>query len=81
MVAGFTAYLMYEVITRAERKAELAKQLDKDTVVIAKRDLYMGIPISEDDVDIIEVLPGTVPLDFAYADIGEVLNQTPHEKV
>lgn len=81
LVAALTAYLMYEVINRANEKARLAGKIEKKTVVIAKRDLYMGIPISEEDVDTIEVLPNTVPTDFVFASVNEVLHQTPRERV
>ena len=81
LVAGLTSYLVLEVINRAEQKVELAKQLDKDAVVIAKNDLVIGLPITEDDVMVIDVLPGTVPLDRVYSDPTVLLGQTPRERI
>lgn len=81
LVAGLTSYLVLEVINRAEQKVELAKQLDKDAVVIAKNDLIIGLPITEDDVMVIDMLPGTVPLDRVYSDPAVLLGQTPRERI
>ncbi|MFM2246475.1 MAG: hypothetical protein RL071_2549 [Pseudomonadota bacterium] len=81
VVAGLTSYLVLEVINRAEQKVELAKQLDKDTVVVAKNDLVIGLPITEDDVTAVDVLPGTVPLDRVYSDPSVLVGQTPRERI
>jgi len=81
LVAGLTSYLVLEVINRAEQKVELAKQLDKDAVVIAKNDLVIGLPITEDDVMVIDMLPGTVPLDRVFSDPAVLLGQTPRERI
>jgi len=81
VVAGLTAYLMYEVIDRANRAAEKAAHIEKQTVVVATRDLYMGIPISEDDVEIREVLPETVPSDMGYSELDHVVRKTPRERI
>ena len=81
VVAGLTAFLMYEVIDRANRAAEKAAHIEKQQVVVATRDLYMGIPISEDDVEIREVLPDTVPSDMGYSELDHVVRKTPRERI
>jgi len=81
VVAGLTAYLMYEVIDRANKAAEEARHIEKVQVVVATRDLYMGIPISDDDVEMREVLPSSVPSDMGYHALDEVVHKTPRERI
>jgi pilus assembly protein CpaB len=81
VVAGLTAYLMYEVIDRANRAAEKAAHIEKQQVVVATRDLYMGIPISEDDIEVRDVLPDTVPSDMGYSELDHVVRKTPRERI
>jgi pilus assembly protein CpaB len=79
--AALTAFLMYEVINRAEKRAVIAGKIEKQTVVIATRDLYMGIPVSEDDIELKEILPDPVQAEFGYQALDEVLRKTPRERI
>ncbi len=80
-VAALTAYLVIDVLNRAEKRVEQAGQIDKQTVVVAKNDLYMGLPIEEADLMVTEVLPGTAPADLIYSDLAELIGQTPRERI
>lgn len=79
--AALTAFLMYEVINRAEKRAEAAAHIEKQRVVVATRDLYMGIPISEDDIEVKEILPDPLQSEFGYETLEEVLRKTPRERI
>ena len=81
VVAALTAFLMYEVINRANKRAEQAGQIDKQTVVVATRDLYMGIPISGEDVETREILPDKVQAEFGYDLLEDVIHKTPRERI
>jgi pilus assembly protein CpaB len=81
MVAALTAYLVIDVLHRAEQRVEKAGQIEKQMVVVAKNDLYMGLPIEEADLMVSEVLPGTAPADLIYADVAELIGQTPRERI
>ena len=81
LVAALTAFLMYDVISRAEKRADEASHVEKQTVVVATRDLFMGIPISEEDVEVKEILPDTVVAEFGYAALDEVVKKTPRERI
>jgi Flp pilus assembly protein CpaB len=41
----------------------------------------MGIPITPDQVQTVEVLPGTVPKEAVFADLEEVVGKTPRERI
>jgi len=81
LVAALTAFLMYEVINRAEQRAEQAGNYETQQVVVATRDLYMGIPISEEDVEVKTILPDTVLSEYAYETLEEVIHKTPRERI
>ena len=81
LVAGVTAFVVLEVLKRAERRVEAAGQIDKIAVVVAKNDLYMGMPITEADLDVMKVLPGTVPVDLVYNKLEDLVGQTPRERI
>lgn len=81
LVAALTAGLMYEVINRYEMAAERAGKIEKQTVVVATRDLYMGIPINDEDVEIKEILPDPVMAEFGYETVEEVVRKTPRERI
>ena len=81
VLAALTAYFMYEVINRANKRAELAGRIDKQTVVVATRDLYMGIPISGEDVETREILPDEIQAEFGYDTLEDVIHKTPRERI
>ncbi len=81
LLAAITAFLMYEVINRANKRAEMAGRIEKQTIVVATRDLYMGIPINEEDVEVREILPDPVLAEFGYETLEEVLRKTPRERI
>ena len=79
--AGGTAYLVFEVLKRADERATRGALIEKQTVVVAKNDLIIGLPITEDDVATLEVLPESVPLDRVYDRAEVLVGQTPRERI
>jgi len=80
-VAGGTSYMVWHVLNQAKQEVVKARKIDKEVVVVAKQDLFMGIPITPDQVQTVEVLPGTVPKEAVFADLEEVVGKTPRERI
>jgi pilus assembly protein CpaB len=81
LAAGLTGFGMLEVINRANKRAEMAGHIEKQTVVVATRDLYMGIPISGEDVEEKEILPDEIQAEFGYDSLDNVMHKTPRERI
>jgi len=83
MVAGLITVMIYQVIQRLQTAAEEARKERDDlvTVVIAQRDLYMGLPIAPEDVATQRVLPASISQDYVFAEPGEIIGRTPKERV
>jgi pilus assembly protein CpaB len=86
VVAGMTSYLVWRALKNAETRLHQAEQgPDKLEVLVATRDLYMGIPIEAEDLAVLEVLPHTVDLDkvFTKDALNAVVdsNLTPRERI
>ena len=81
IIAGLTAYIVLEVLNAAEKKAEMASRIDKEMIVVAKNDLYVGLPITEADLTVVEMLPGSLPIELVYTDPKELIGQTPRDHI
>lgn len=82
-VAGLVTVMIFQVIQRFQKAADEARK-ERDnlvTVVVAKQDLYMGLPIAPEDVDVRRVLPESVDSDYVFDDPTEVVGRTPRERV
>lgn len=77
IVAGVLAY-RYE-----QRRAQeiAARSRGSIEVVVAVRDLYVGVPIAEEDVTVRLLNPDEVPADFVYSDIADVIRRVPRERI
>lgn len=81
-LAGLAALLVVRVMQKsAEQAAEAAKPRETADVVIAVRDLYMGLPITAEDVTVRQVAPEMVPRDYTFAQLTDVLGRTPRERI
>jgi pilus assembly protein CpaB len=61
--------------------AEAKKPRETTEVVVAIRDLYMGLPIGPEDVEVRSVQPEMIPRDVTFASLGDVLGRTPRERI
>ncbi len=67
-VAGITSYGVWMVMQQARDQVKQAKNFDKVQVVVAKHDLLIGVPITEADIEVRDMLPGSVPGDYVFSD-------------
>jgi pilus assembly protein CpaB len=86
IVAGMVSYLVWKALKNAETQLRAAeKGPEKIEVIVATRDLYMGIPIDAEDLKVIEVLPTSVDPDKVF--MGDTLDLvvskglTPRERI
>lgn len=77
------AVLVYQVVqkNREELNKAVAKQKEVIDVVIASRDLYMGLPIGPDDITVRSVSPDMVQRENTFASLTDVLGRTPKERI
>lgn len=82
LLAVVAAAIVFNVIKQSQQQIKEA-QKPKDTVpvVVAVRDLYMGLPISPDDVVVRNVIPEMVPSEPTFGDLEKVLGRTPRERI
>ena len=84
VAAGAVSLAVYQTLQRFKAEADHAREERADLVevVVAARDLYMGLPIiPEEDLIVKKVLPDTVPAEFVFGDPSELLNRTPRERI
>jgi pilus assembly protein CpaB len=86
IVAGMVSYLVWRALKNAETQLRAAEEgPEKVEVIVATRDLYMGIPIDAEDLKVIEVLPGSVDPEKVF--MGDTLDLvvskglTPRERI
>lgn len=86
IVAGMVSYLVWRALKNAETQLRAAeKGPEKIEVLVATRDLYMGIPIDAEDLSVVEVLPGSVDPEKIF--MGDTLDLvvskglTPRERI
>lgn len=82
LAAAITAAVV-GLVVQAYQKQVAAANARPETVrsVVAVRDLYMGLPITQEDVAIQEIPPTLVPTDMAFQSVDEVVGRTPRERI
>jgi pilus assembly protein CpaB len=82
LLAFMAAAIVFSVISRSQKQIKEA-QKPKETiaVVVAVRDLYMGLPIAPEDVVVRYLIPEMVMRDETFADLETVLGRTPRERI
>lgn len=82
IAAVVAAVLVVKLIDRANRQLEEARK-PKETVdvVIATRNLYMGLPIGEGDVAVRGMAPEMVPADVVFTSVDMLIGRTPKERI
>ena len=82
LLAAIAAVLVVRAMQKsAQEVAEAAKPKATADVVIAVRDLSMGLPITADDVTVRHVAPEMIPRDSTFAALTDVLGRTPRERI
>lgn len=82
VAAAITAAVVAQVVKAYQKQLENQTARPETTqTVVAIRDLYMGIPITQEDVSIRELEPEMVPLDSAFQSVDEVVGRTPRERI
>ncbi len=82
LAAAITAAVVAQVVKAYQRQVEAANaRPELVRTVVAVRDLYMGLPITQEDVTIEELTPEMVPLEAAFQSIDEVVGRTPRERI
>jgi pilus assembly protein CpaB len=82
LLAAVAAVLVVRAMQKsAQEVADAAKPKATADVVIAVRDLYMGLPITADDVTVRQVAPEMIPRDDTFAQLTDVLGRTPRERI
>jgi pilus assembly protein CpaB len=82
VAAAITAAVVAQVVKAYQQQLEsqAARPQTVDTVV-AVRDLYMGIPITQEDVALRQLAPEMVPAESAFQSVDEVVGRTPRERI
>lgn len=82
LLAFVAAAIVFNVIRKSQDQIkEAQKPKETITVVVAVRDLYMGLPIAPEDVVLRNVIPEMVPQDVVFSDLDKVLGRTPRERI
>jgi pilus assembly protein CpaB len=80
--AIIAAYAVFRVLQTAQDEVEAARQGPSTIpVVIATRNLDMGLTITDEDVTIRHLLPEMVPEDDVYTDSDIVIGRTPRSRI
>lgn len=82
VAAGLTAGLVVQLLRQSRAKLEEASRPPELVpVVIAKRDLYVGLPITEEDVVVVQLTPNMIPSDLVFDEAGSVVRRVPRERI
>ncbi|MED5372401.1 MAG: Flp pilus assembly protein CpaB [Myxococcota bacterium] len=82
VAAALAVFLVVQLLRRAENQlAEASKPQETVDVVVAARNLYMGLPIGEDDVAVVKLVPEIVPADVTFTSKDAVMGRIPKERV
>ena len=82
VLAALAAGIVFSVVKKSqERIEEASKPQQTVDVVIAVRDLYMGLPITPDDVVVRSVEPEMIPREQTFSTLSDVLGRTPRERI
>jgi pilus assembly protein CpaB len=74
--------VVWTTIAQFQKQAQEARQRGEDVkVIVAIRDLYMGLPIGPDDVIERDINPDMIDKDHTFASLQDVLGRTPRERI
>ena len=79
---SFSLVMLYRLITSYQLKIDEAKRPeDMVMVIVAARDLYQGVTITEDDLFAIQIEPRHLPPDGVYLSPEYVIGRIPRERI
>ncbi len=82
VLALLASGLVYRIVRKSEEQlAEAQRPKETVDVVIAMRDLVVGNPISEEDVEVRAMIPGMVPIEGLFSTLEDIIGRTPRERV
>lgn len=82
VAAVIAALLVVQLLRRADQQLkEAQKPSETVDVIVATRNLYMGIPIQEGDVVVTALAPEMVVADVVFTSLDNVLQRTPKERI
>lgn len=82
LLAVLAAAIVLTIINRTKEAAEKAAQAtDTTNVVVALHDLYMGVQITEQDVELVPIPESAIVEGDVFHDLKEVVNRTPRERI
>ena len=82
VLAVGAGYLVLQLVNHSQQlAAEAAKPKQTKAVVVALHDLYMGVPVTDQDVAVVQLDPVAVPEENTFRSVDEVRGRTPRERI
>jgi pilus assembly protein CpaB len=82
VAAGLTSGLVVQLLRQSRaRLEEASRPPELVSVVIAKRDLYVGLPITDEDVLVVQLAPNMIPNDLVFDSADSVVRRVPRERI
>lgn len=82
LLAAFAAVLVFSIVKKSQDRLKEASRAPQTVpVVVAVRDLYMGLPVTPEDVALRQVVPEMVPEEATFSSLADVLGRTPRERI
>jgi len=82
LLAVLAAGLVFRIVKRSQEQLnEAAKPSNTVDVVVAQRDLYMGLSIGDQDVVLRQLPLGSVPEEGIFSSLDDVVGRTPKERI
>lgn len=82
LLAVFAGAIVFNLIRQSQEQARKTAEIqDAIDVVVATRDLYMGVAIGPDDVTLRKMSPDSVPVDATWHQTSDVVGRTPREHI
>jgi len=82
VAAVLAAVLVVNLLKRAQNQVDQARKPSETVdVVVATRNLYMGLPIQEGDVGVTALAPEMVPADVVFTSVDQAIGRTPKERI
>ena len=82
IAAVLAAVMVVQLLKNMQRKVEKASApAETVDVVVASRNLYMGLPIQEGDIAVRRLAPEMVPAEVVFTAVDQVVGRTPKERI
>ena len=80
LLALVASGLVFRIIkSKQDQLTEATRPKETLDVVVASRDLLVGLPISEQDVVVVPMVPGSVPEETTFSKLEDVIGRTPRD--